>query len=228
MCRIAGTLRLRPVDRVRKARDQHHHRLRIRRVHLLHQLFLIQVDAFAIASFASIAGRRCRAASAAVRSLYQSCAMSGPHVGSLPTTTTATSDASRCVHRCIAQSRRPRNSPSRSAPTSFLMPCERRDGVRRRAAIPVPVNGIGERSNHRDRLHALLVERQKVVRILQQHHGFERHLQRYRLVLLGVPRLGRVFDLCVRHQFRRIQQSQPNGRCETSAEATRRSRPGVT
>ena len=56
--------------------------------------------------------------------------------------------------------------------------CERRDGVGRGAAVPVPVDGVGERADDGDGFEFGLVEGQRVVRVLEEDDGFEAIVRR--------------------------------------------------
>ena len=75
--------------------------------------------------------------------------------------------------------------------------CERRDGVGRRAAVPVPVDGVGERADDGDGFEFRFVERERVVFVLEQHDGFERDAFGDFVCVVGVPGLGFVVCLIV-------------------------------
>ncbi len=64
----------------------------------------------------------------------------------------------------------------------------------------------------------MLVEREKVLVVLQKHNGFEGDLTGDGPVFIGIPRLGRVFDFRVGDHLRRIQQSKLDGDVEFATE----------
>src|ERR1019366_1545113 len=81
---------------------------------------------------------------------------------------------------------------------------KRRDSVRRCAAVPIPVDGVGQWPDHGDRIDGFLLERQEGLFILEKDDRFECHLLRDCPNLVGVPGLRRILDGRVWDHLRRV------------------------
>ena len=143
-----GYVGLRPVDGEREAGNQDDDGLRIHGVDLLDELLLIQFDGFAVAAFAAIAGDRAgQRNAAALRGVVPVV----PHVGTAGRVVAHHYHGhlgfARGVYRGIAHF--VGGVVDGDVGTQFLLDAlQRRDRIRRRAAIPIPVDGVGERANY--------------------------------------------------------------------------------
>src|ERR1019366_3094617 len=149
-----------------EAGDKNDSRLGIDGIHLLHQLLLGKTYALTIASFASVAGHGARESySAAVggaepvmRHIRAACGVVTDHhnryIGS---TRRVDSSVSNLIGRVV----------DLDAWARFILDSlKRRDSVRRCAAVPIPVDGVGQWPDHGDRIDGFLLERQEGLFIL--------------------------------------------------------------
>ena len=142
---------LRPVDGERETGDQDDYGLLVDGVDLLHQLFLRKRDALSVAAFASVAGHCAGQGAAAVHCVV-------PIVRHVWTARRVVANHN---HRDIRRFGRIDGRIAKflggiihlDVRTQFsLDPLERRNGIRGCAAVPVPMDGVGQRPNHRNRL----------------------------------------------------------------------------
>ena len=144
-----GNVFLRPVDGEGEAGDQDDNGPRIGGVRLLHELFLGKIDGFPIASFASVAGRGAGQCPATVDGVV-------PVVRHIRTAGGIVSDHD---HRDVGGFGRVEGRVAQLilCVIHFYIRTElrfdslqRRDCIRRRTAIPVPVHRVGERPDDSD------------------------------------------------------------------------------
>src|SRR5882724_2542601 len=154
MWRIAGMCSWSPLNSERKTGDQHYHGARIHRIHLLHQLFLLQRERLPVNGLFTVAWERTLRPTRITSWMITH--YNNGDIGIL-----------RNLHRSVIRVVM-REAYVDAAQFIFdSLECAHR--ITGRSAIPVESHDVSIWSDHRNRFQLRFVQRQKMFRVLQQH-----------------------------------------------------------
>ena len=196
----------RPVNRIRKAGDEHHHGIRVGGMDYLHQILLLQGEGLPIDLLATIARHEVYApADAEVRRVvadadYRQVRLLCQEIGRVGFVGGRISYLD-----LIAQ--------------GILQALQSRDMIGRRAGVPVADDGIGTRTDDCYLLHFLRTDGKQIAFVLQQDDRFRRYLPHQGVHFGLQPRVERILDTdgSVGILLVGIQQTQANPDAEQTA-----------